>query len=300
MKKVAFLLSVLIVVMLAASCSGKSSKGDKDDDDDETETTTEFSLADMEAAFKKALNDCAGWSAADALRFHKEKTQMLTEFYESDPTPQKWLDFRNMEQKYIIKMETQMDLTSYGDWPYQQMDRFRLDSEAKDMDAKLKKVYTKWKKAHADELAEVIARPVEQETEIEEEEEIIFEDTDSLTDSPYYAEEEAEQEPEDNTIYNVVEQPPFFPEGDVKTWIERHMNYPADARDMGIRGTVVCQFVVEKDGSISGATLIRKADPSLDQEALRLVNAMPRWIPGKQNGRAVRVRYTLPVKFKLE
>ena len=72
------------------------------------------------------------------------------------------------------------------------------------------------------------------------------------------------------------------------------------AQENGTEGRVIVQFVVEKDGTIAEAHVARGVDPYLDKEALRVVQSMPRWIPGKQNGKAVRVKYTVPVMFKLQ
>ena len=78
------------------------------------------------------------------------------------------------------------------------------------------------------------------------------------------------------------------------------MKYPAEAIENKIEGRVIVKFIVEDDGSISGAQIMRSADPLLDKEALRLVNSMPKWKPGRMNGRTVRVRFLLPVTFRLQ
>ena len=78
------------------------------------------------------------------------------------------------------------------------------------------------------------------------------------------------------------------------------MKYPKDAFDARQEGRVIAQFVVEKDGCISDAHVVKSVSPSLDAEALRIVNAMPNWIPGRQNGKPVSVKYTVPVSFKLK
>ncbi len=78
------------------------------------------------------------------------------------------------------------------------------------------------------------------------------------------------------------------------------MKYPAEAIENKIEGRVIVKFIVEHDGSISGAQIMRSADPLLDKEALRLVNSMPKWKPGRMNGRTVRVRFLLPVTFRLQ
>ena len=78
------------------------------------------------------------------------------------------------------------------------------------------------------------------------------------------------------------------------------MKYPPIAAENGVQGRVIVQFVVEKDGSVTDVHVARSVDPSLDKEAVRVVKVMPKWIPGKQNGSAVRVKYTVPVLFKLQ
>jgi len=105
---------------------------------------------------------------------------------------------------------------------------------------------------------------------------------------------------EEQKIFDVVEQQPTFPGGDPRAWISQNIHYPPVAEENGVQGQVVCQFVVETDGSISNVTVARGADPSLDKEAVRVIKSMPKWVPGKQNGRAVRVKYTIPVKFQLQ
>lgn len=95
---------------------------------------------------------------------------------------------------------------------------------------------------------------------------------------------------------------PSFPGGDAKLreWIKKNMKYPSYAKNNGIEGQVLVVFIVEKDGSISNAEVSWGVDPSLDQEALRIVNKMPKWKPGTQNGVAMRVKYRLPITFTLK
>lgn len=106
---------------------------------------------------------------------------------------------------------------------------------------------------------------------------------------------------EDNQIFTVVEQQPEFEGGyeAMMRFIQKNMRYPASARRMGVDGTVYVQFVVAKDGSISEVKTIRGISADCDKEAERVVNLMPNWKPGKQNGKAVFVRFVLPIKFKL-
>jgi protein TonB len=109
-----------------------------------------------------------------------------------------------------------------------------------------------------------------------------------------------EPKPAEDKIFDVVEQAPSFKEGDVRAWLARNMQYPPVAAENGISGRVVVGFVVEKDGSISHVQVLRGVDPSLDKEAVRVVKSMPKWNPGMQNGSPVRVKYNVPVQFKLQ
>lgn len=114
------------------------------------------------------------------------------------------------------------------------------------------------------------------------------------------APEPPKHEEEQNKIFEVVEQQPQFPGGSVNGWLADHIKYPVVAAENGISGRVVVQFVVERDGSVSQVRVVRGVDPSLDKEAQRVISSMPKWIPGKQNGSAVRVKYTVPVTFRLQ
>ena len=99
--------------------------------------------------------------------------------------------------------------------------------------------------------------------------------------------------------FDVAEEMPQYPGGPsaLMEYLMKNIRYPKDAFDAGVQGRVIIQFVVGKDGSISGAHVVKSVSPSLDEEALRLVNSMPNWIPGRQNGKAVTVKYTVPVTF---
>lgn len=114
--------------------------------------------------------------------------------------------------------------------------------------------------------------------------------------------EPPKQEAEQNKVFDVVEQQPQFPGGmgALNQWLGSNIKYPAMAAENGIEGRVIVQFVVERDGSVSGVHVVRGVDPSLDKEATRVVAQMPKWIPGKQNGQAVRSRFTVPVTFRLQ
>ena len=107
---------------------------------------------------------------------------------------------------------------------------------------------------------------------------------------------------EETKVFDVVEQMPSFPGGPsaLMQYLSSNIKYPVVAEENGVQGRVVCTFVVERDGSITDVRVIRSVDPSLDKEAVRVVKSMPKWIPGKQNGSAVRVKYTVPVTFRLQ
>lgn len=104
-----------------------------------------------------------------------------------------------------------------------------------------------------------------------------------------------------NRVYDVVEQMPSFPGGisGLRTYLNQNTRYPAVAQENCVQGRVVVSFVVGKDGHISDVTVLRSVDPSLDKEAIRVVRNMPRWTPGKQGGEPVKVRYNVPVSFRL-
>lgn len=106
----------------------------------------------------------------------------------------------------------------------------------------------------------------------------------------------------ENKVFDVVEQMPSFPGGQsaLMQYLANNIKYPVVAQENGVQGRVVVSFVVERDGSITDVQVVRSVDPSLDREAQRVVKSMPRWIPGKQNGQAVRVKYNVPVSFRLQ
>lgn len=107
---------------------------------------------------------------------------------------------------------------------------------------------------------------------------------------------------EETKIFTVVEQMPMYPGGDgaLMGYLRDNIKYPTVAAENGVQGRVVVGFVVERDGSITDVKILRGVDPSLDREAMRVVKSMPRWNPGKQNGSAVRVKYQVPVSFRLQ
>lgn len=95
-------------------------------------------------------------------------------------------------------------------------------------------------------------------------------------------------------------QMPQFPNGDVDSYLAHEIRYPIIAQKNGIQGTVIVQFLVDRQGAISNIKIVKSVDSSLDMEAVRAVNLMPKWIPGKRDGEPIKVNYTLPINFRLQ
>lgn len=109
-------------------------------------------------------------------------------------------------------------------------------------------------------------------------------------------------QPESDRVFSVVEQMPSFPGGmgAMMQYLSSNIKYPKEAEKKGIQGRVLLSFIVQTDGSITDVRISKSVDPSLDKEAIRVVKSMPKWIPGRQNGEPVRVKYTFPVTFRLQ
>ena len=118
----------------------------------------------------------------------------------------------------------------------------------------------------------------------------------------YVAPEVVEEEVVEQEIFKIVEEMPAFPGGEAKLmeYVAKNVKYPQIARETGVQGRVYVNFVVEPDGSVSNVSVLRGIGGGCDEEAVRVVKNMPKWKPGKQRGKAVRVSYMLPVNFKLQ
>jgi protein TonB len=103
-------------------------------------------------------------------------------------------------------------------------------------------------------------------------------------------------------VFDVVEKMPEYPGGQAALfeYLQKNVKYPADAEKKKVEGRVLVTFVVNTDGSITDIEVVRKAFPSLDAEAVRVISGMPKWIPGEQKGQKVRVKYTVPLNFRLK
>ena len=108
--------------------------------------------------------------------------------------------------------------------------------------------------------------------------------------------------PDENGIYTVVEVMPAFPGGmnECLKFISENVKYPAIAHEKGITGRVIVQCIIEKDGTVSNIKVARSVNEELDKEAMRVIEAMPKWTPGKMKGEPVRCKYTLPITFNLQ
>lgn len=134
----------------------------------------------------------------------------------------------------------------------------------------------------------------------------IIDDTGADANTAIYAlpqfEEKKDKKDVEEPIFVFAEEMPEFPGGEraLLNFLSQNIKYPSIAAETGIRGKVIVNFIVNTDGSISGAKVLRSVDSSLDKEALRVVSSMPRWKPGKQSGKLVRVTYSVPINFVLQ
>lgn len=144
---------------------------------------------------------------------------------------------------------------------------------------------------------------VEDDADVEETTIATSEETNQAVEIKYVPVAVEEEEPEEKTIFEVVEQMPEFPNGGMAglmQYLSKNIKYPTIAQENGTQGRVTVQFVVNRDGSIVDAKVLRGVDPYLDKEAIRVISSMPKWKPGMQRGKAVRVKYTVPVMFRLQ
>ena len=103
-------------------------------------------------------------------------------------------------------------------------------------------------------------------------------------------------------VYDCVEQMPSFPGGTqkLKEFIEENLRYPKELEETCVQGRVIVRFIVERNGKLSNVKVVKSVHPALDKEAIRIVKLMPRWIPGRQNGITVRVKFYIPIIFRLK
>ena len=142
---------------------------------------------------------------------------------------------------------------------------------------------------------------VEDDADIEEDIMASTEDNVEWVDIDEYDVVTVEPEPEEEEIFMVVEDQPEFPGGTAALleYLRKNIKYPAICRENNIQGRVLVTFIVNKDGAIVEPEVVKSVNPSLDKEALRVISTMPNWKPGSQRGKPVRVKYTVPVNFRL-
>ena len=149
--------------------------------------------------------------------------------------------------------------------------------------------------------AEEVLNIIENDSQVEESTVQASDDTQAAVEVKYTPVEVEEEEVDEQQIFQVVEENPEFPGGmkECMKFLSNNIKYPQISQENGVQGRVIIQFVVNADGSIVDPVVVRGVDPYLDKEALRVIKLMPKWKPGKQRGKAVRVRYTQPVLFRL-
>ena len=149
---------------------------------------------------------------------------------------------------------------------------------------------------------EEVLEIMDNDSEVEESTIQVSDDTQAAVEVKYTPVEVEEEEVEEQQIFQVVEEMPEFPGGmaECMKFLSKNIKYPPISAENGIQGRVIVQFVVNQDGSIVDPVVVRGVDSHLDKEALRVIQMMPKWKPGKQRGKAVRVKYTVPVMFRLQ
>ena len=149
--------------------------------------------------------------------------------------------------------------------------------------------------------AEEVLDIIENDSKIEESTIQASDDTNAAVEVKYTPVEVEEEEVDEQEIFTIVEEMPEYPGGIAAAmkWIANELRYPPIAQENGVQGRVTVRFTINADGSVVDPVVIRGVDPHLDKEALRVIGKMPKWKPGKQRGKAVRVSYNLPVRFKL-
>ena len=149
---------------------------------------------------------------------------------------------------------------------------------------------------------EEVLEIMDNDSEVEESTIQASDDTQAAVEVKYTPVEVEEEDVEEQQIFQVVEEMPEFPGGmgECMKFLSKNIKYPTISQENGVQGRVIVQFVVNRDGSIVDPVVVRGVDPYLDKEALRVIASMPKWKPGKQRGKAVRVKYTVPVTFRLQ
>lgn len=317
-------LSLLLLGVLTAFVLTACAASDKDNDDDDEEKTEAFDPKAAEKIIEKYdekgslsksdYKKCVGWAEAH----YEAITKAQTKFVEDCSSMQEYIDGSAEMRERIVSEWEGMDVI---------LGILRQATE-EDMG---KETYARWEKLleraadFEEEISEKINSRFGASDEIEEMEVEQMAMPAPEVDMPVANERPepgvkpaapetpaapapvkaapapAPEKPKPDMIFDAVEQQAQFPGGmaALSNWLSRNIRYPEAAQRNEIQGKVIVQFVVEKDGSVSNPTVLRGVDRDLDQEALRVVRAMPKWQPGRNNGTAVRSKFTLPIAFRL-
>lgn len=253
------------------------------------------------------------WTPEQWSKFYTDTYLALAEFYETDPSYEEHNELIELTRKYgkIFERDASRHLwpmNIWGDlnvWVDSKAQQF-IGEDAEWLKASeiLEKATDKWAETH-------YGKGDTEPTEDTDDEEIIYEQEDieelikNITGEELVAHEKLVNEDgskkyDENRVFDVAEEMPQFKGGDtaMMDYIKKNVVYPTEAKEKGIQGRVACTFTVERDGTVSDIKVVRSVDPLLDQEAIRLIQSMPKWKPGKQGGKPVRVKFTMPVTFK--
>lgn len=270
--------------------------------------TQQTPLEKIDALFKSAAEaNHLEWTPERWNQFYIDTYLALAEFYEADPSFEEHNELIELTRKYgeIFERDASKELWStnvYGDlnvWLDSKSLHHICEGEEWQKASEIfGKAADKWAETHYGNSTNVDLT----EEKVAEDEEIYIEESviNSLAANGEIDNGDNSVEDNENRVFDVAEEMPQFKGGDavLMDYINKNLVYPAEAKDKGIQGRVVCKFIVERDGAISGIKVVKSVDPLLDNEAIRLIKSMPKWNPGKQNGEKVRVYFTLPITFK--
>lgn len=270
-------------------------------------------LEKIDSLFKSAAEaNHTEWTPEQWSKFYTDTYLALAEFYEANPSFEEHNELIELTRSYgeIFERDASRHLwpmNIWGDlnvWVDSKTQQFiGEDPEWLKAGDILGKATDKWAETHYGKGDTDLTEDTDEELIYEEEaiEEIIKNMTgEELVANETLVNVNNSKNYDENRVFNVAEEMPQFKGGDgvMMDYINKNIVYPTEAKEKGILGRVVCTFTVERDGSISDIKVVKSVDPLLDKEAIRLIQSMPKWKPGKQGGKTVRVKYTLPVTFR--
>lgn len=275
-----------------------------------TACTQQTPLEKIDALFKSAAEaNHQEWTPEQWSKFYTDTYLALAEFYETDPSYEENDELYELTRKYgeVFQRDASRQLYPENIWgeltvwiDSETMQFISEDEKWKNAGEILEKASEKWAESHYGKSeSEDMTDEYESEVNLDE---IVAEESviNSLATNGEIANGDNSVEDPENRVFDVVEVMPQFKGGDavLMDYINKNLVYPAEAKEKGIQGRVVCKFIVERDGSLSDIKVLRSIDPLLDKEAIRLIQSMPKWNPGKQKGEKVRVYFILPITFR--